>query len=295
MANRLGLDIGGTKIEGVVLDAAGATLERKRLPTDAARGYGAIVESAARLAEELVATSGDVAEIGVGTPGAVSKRSGLLRNSNTQCLNGRDFQGDLALRLGRRILLENDANCFALAEATCGAGRGHRIVFGVIMGTGVGGGLVIDARVHSGPQHIAGEWGHHSIDPHGPKCYCGHHGCVESYLSGPALEARFHEASGRVASAAEVVAAYRTGDPNARAVFGEFLELFGRSLANLIDILDPDAVVLGGGLSNIDELYRLGRAAVERCVFNDELTTPILRNQLGDSAGVIGAALLCKS
>ncbi len=292
MAKRVGLDIGGTKIEGVVLDASGFIEQRERVATEAHRGYEAIVETAARLAERLLADCDPIGCIGVGTPGAVSRRSGLLRNSNTQCLNGRDFRGDLSRRLGIAVVLENDANCFALAEALLGAGRGREVVFGVIMGTGVGGGIVLDGRLHAGPQHIAGEWGHHSIDPSGPDCYCGNRGCVESYLSGPGLESQFLAATGRRESAAAIVAAYRTGDAAAAAVFERFLDLFGRALANLIDMLDPDAVVLGGGLSNIDELYAAGRDAVARYVFNDELVTPILRNQLGDSAGVVGAALL---
>ncbi len=292
MPHRIGLDLGGTKIEGVVLDASGSVLRRERLPTGAERGYEAIVETTARLAEDLLATAPDVAAIGIGTPGAVSRRSGLMRNSNTQCLNGRDLPGDLARRLGRPLIVENDANCFALAEALHGAGRGHRVVFGVIMGTGVGGGIVIEGRLHAGPQHIAGEWGHHSIDPAGPDCYCGQRGCVETYLSGPALEARYRDSGGGAASVAEIAAAARAGDAIAARVMRDFLDYFGRALANLINILDPDAIVLGGGLSNIDELYGAGRDAVAGYVFNDELATPILHNQLGDSAGVIGAALL---
>jgi fructokinase len=293
MSHSIGLDLGGTKIEGVVLDAGGAIVRRERVPTGADRGYAAIVETAAGLAETLMSDLPEVASIGVGTPGAVSRRTGKLRNSNTQCLNGRDLPGDLAKRLGRPLVVENDANCFALAEATLGAGRGHRVVFAVIMGTGVGGGIAIDGRIYAGPQHIAGEWGHHSIDPAGPSCYCGQRGCVETYLSGPALAAAYRAAGGRGGGGAgEIVAAARAGDDAAQRVVADFLDRFGRAVANLIDILDPDAVVLGGGLSNIDELYDAGRAAVESYVFNDELTTPILRNRLGDSAGVIGAALL---
>lgn len=292
MPQRIGLDLGGTKIEGVVLDAGGSILRRERLPTGAARGYDAIVDTVAGLAEALLATAPEVDAIGVGTPGAVSRRSGLMRNSNTQCLNGRDLPGDLERRIGRRLMVENDANCFALAEATLGAGRDHRLVFGVIMGTGVGGGIVIDGRLHAGPQHIAGEWGHHVIDPSGLACYCGQRGCVETYLSGPALEARYREAGSRSASAAEIATAARAGEAIAVQVMSDFLDRTGRALANLINVLDPDAIVLGGGLSNIDELYGAGRDAVARYVFSDELTTPILRNQLGDSAGVIGAALL---
>lgn len=295
MRNRIGLDLGGTKIEGVALDSTGSILERQRVPTRAERGYEAIVETAGALFDDLAAIAGPVDVVGVGTPGALSRRTGLLRNSNTQCLNGRDLAGDLAARLGRPVVLENDANCFALAEARRGAGRGFEVVFGVIMGTGVGGGVVLDGRVHPGPQHIAGEWGHHAIDPHGADCYCGNRGCVETRISGPAVEARYRARAGRALGCAEIAAAARAGDAIAAEVFARFLDDFGRALANLIDILDPHAVVLGGGLSNLDELYTDGRDAVARYVFNDELATPILRNQLGDSAGVIGAALLAGS
>jgi len=294
MSSRVGLDVGGTKIEGVVLDAAGAITERRRVPTEAHRGYEHIVSAAARLAGELLNLAPKVASIGVGMPGAVSRRTGAVKNSNTQCLNNRDFPGDLARAIGRPVVAENDANCFALAEARLGAGRGHRVVFGVIMGTGVGGGIAIDGAVHAGPQRIAGEWGHHSIDPSGASCYCGNRGCVETYLSGPALAARYASECGRTADAdaAEVFAASRAGDSTAERVVIEFLDHFGRALANVIDILDPDVVVLGGGLSNVAELYGRGRAAVAERVFTDELLTPIVPNHLGDSAGVVGAALL---
>ncbi|HSQ01493.1 MAG TPA: ROK family protein [Candidatus Dormibacteraeota bacterium] len=293
MPPRIGIDLGGTKIEGVVLDDAGdQVLRRERVPTESARGYDHIVETVAALVERLRAAHPDCASIGIGTPGAISSRTGLMKNSNTACLNGRDLPGDLARRLGRPLIVENDANCFALAEARRGAGQGARLVFGVIMGTGVGGGLVIDGRLWSGPQHIAGEWGHHVIDAQGPPCYCGQRGCVEALISGPAVERRYRELGGSGADMPAIVARARAGEALAARVFDEFLAHFGRAVANLINILDPDVVVLGGGLSLIDELYGRGRDAVARRVFNDELRTPIRRHQLGDSAGVIGAALL---
>lgn len=288
----VGLDVGGTKIEGVVLGPAGVEVCRRRVDTGAERGYDAIVGTSCELALTLLEAAPGARKIGVGMPGAVSQRSGLIKNSNTQCLNGRDFPGDLAQRVGLPVVAENDANCFALAEALLGAGRGHELVFGVIMGTGVGGGIVASGRLHGGPQRIAGEWGHHSIDLLGPECYCGGRGCVETYLSGPAVAARYTSASGRSFAAPEVFAAFRRGDPPAVRVVEQFFDHFGRALANVINILDPDAVVLGGGLSNVPELYSIGRAAVVRYVFSDELTTPIVANQLGDSAGVFGAALL---
>lgn len=293
MPLRIGVDLGGTKIEGVVLDDATArVLARERVPTDSGRGYDHIVETVGALVDRLRAAHPGADGVGVGTPGALSSRTGLLKNSNTICLNGRDLAGDLARRVGGPLCLENDANCFALAEARHGAGRGGRLVFGVIMGTGVGGGMVIDGRLWSGPQHIAGEWGHHAIDPQGPPCYCGQRGCVETLISGPAVVRRYRELGGEAGDPAAIVARARAGEVLARAALGEFVERFGRALANLITILDPDVVVLGGGLSLIDELYDAGRAAVARHVFNDELRTPIVRHQLGDSAGVIGAALL---
>ncbi len=290
-ARCIGVDLGGTKIEGVVLDASGAPLMRRRVPTEQQRGYEHIVDATARLVDTLRATAPDCGVIGVGTPGAVSSKSGRLKNSNTACLNGRDLAGDLERRIGLRVRIENDANCFALAEATRGAGQGARVVFGIIMGTGCGGGLVIDGRLWSGPQHIAGEWGHHSVDPHGPACYCGQRGCVEAYLAGPAVE-RAYAARGGQGDMAELIARARAGEEAAGAVLGEFLDHFGRAVANVIAILDPDTIVLGGGLSNMDALYAEGRDAVARYVFNDELRTPIVRNRLGDSAGVIGAAML---
>jgi len=289
---RIGIDLGGTKIEGVVLDGDGQARARRRVPTEQQRGYEHIVDATARLADELRALAPDCGVIGVGTPGAVSSRTGLMKNSNTICLNGRDLPGDLGRRVGQPVIVENDANCFALAEATTGAGRGGRVVFGIIMGTGCGGGLVVDGRLWSGPQHIAGEWGHHSIDPNGPQCYCGQRGCVECYLAGPAVERRYAAQGGTPAGMDAIVARARAGEPAARAAFDEFLDRFGRALANLIAILDPDVVVLGGGLSNIDELYDQGCAAVARYLFNDELRTPIRRNLHGDAAGVFGAAFL---
>ena len=293
MARRIGVDLGGTKIEGVVLDDAdGRVLRRERVPTESARGYDHIVETVAALVERLRAAHPDAGSIGIGTPGAISSRTGLMKNSNTTCLNGRDLPADLARRLGQPLRVENDANCFALAEARHGAGQGGRLVFGVIMGTGVGGGLVIDGRLWSGPQHIAGEWGHHVIDPQGPLCYCGQRGCVESLISGPALERRYRELGGDGVDTQAIVVRAHAGEDRAGRVVQELVAHFGRALANVIDILDPDVVVLGGGLSMIDELYAGGRDAVAQYVFNDELRTPIRRHQLGDSAGVIGAALL---
>ena len=290
----LGIDLGGTKIEGVVLDGDEIRV-RKRIPTEPEGGYEHVVERIAALVAELRREVPDAAVLGIGTPGSLSARTGLLKNSNTQCLNGKPLLRDLERSLGLRVLMENDANCFALAEAIAGAGRGHEVVFGVILGTGVGGGVIIGGRCWTGPQHIAGEWGHHAIDPAGPPCYCGQRGCVESLLSGPALERAYREATGSDARAREIAALAERGDAAAAAVLAGYLARFGRALANVIDILDPSIVVLGGGLSNLDALYGRGRDEIAARVFNDELRTPIVRHRLGDSAGVIGAALLARS
>ena len=289
---RIGIDLGGTKIEGVVLDAENRIVCRQRVAIGSAKGYAHILERIAQIAETCRREAPECAAIGIGTPGAVSSRDGTMKNCNTTCLNGRRLHEDLVGRLGVPIVLENDANCFALAEAVAGAGRDAALVFGVILGTGVGGGIVYRGELWRGPQHLAGEWGHHVIDPAGPACYCGHRGCVETFIAGPAVEKEYQRLTGTSLTMVDIVAAYRGADVVATQVFQRFIDCFGRALANLIDILDPDAIVLGGGLSNIDELYTLGREAAARCVFNDELRTPIRRNQLGDSAGVIGAALL---
>ena len=289
---RVGIDLGGTKIEGVVLGAENRPLFRHRVATESAKGYEHIVDRIAMVADACRAQAPECAAIGIGTPGAISSRDGTLKNSNTTCLNGRRLLDDLVDRLRMPVVMENDANCFALAEAIAGAGQDAALVFGVIIGTGVGGGIVHRGELLRGPQHLAGEWGHHSIDPAGPPCYCGQRGCVEAFISGPAVEAGYGRLTGTKGAMVEIVSAYRHGDVRAAEVFASFIDRFGRAVANLIAILDPDVIVLGGGLSNIDELYTLGRETVARYVFNDELRTPIRRNELGDSAGVIGAALL---
>jgi len=288
----IGVDLGGTKIEGVALDAAGRPLHRVRVATERDRGYDHIVGRVADVVAALRPHAPDAAVVGIGTPGSLSARDERLKNSNTTCLNGRPLRADLEASIGMPVRIENDANCFALAEALHGAGRGYALVFGVILGTGVGGGIVHRGALWSGPQHVAGEWGHHAIDPAGAACYCGRRGCVETMLSGPALEAAHRAAGGPDCAASEVAARAAAGEPAAAAALTRYLDVFGRAVANLIAILDPDVVVLGGGLSNLEDLYGRGRDAVAHYVFNDELRTPIVRNALGDSAGVLGAALL---
>ena len=289
---RIGIDLGGTKIEGVVLDIDGREIIRKRVATEREHGYRHILNRIKSVHDELAAAVSGPTTFGIGTPGAISPRTGLLKNSNTVCLNGQPVKADLEKLLGRKIEIQNDANCFAMAEALLGAGRGKKLVFGVIMGTGCGGGIVHKGEVLTGAQAIAGEWGHMSIDPNGPLCYCGQRGCTETFISGGGLEARYAEKYGVRKSLKEIEKDFHTGQPAAVEFMQIFFRHFGRAVANLIDILDPDLIVLGGGVSNFNSIYTEGIAQVRQFVFTDELETPIVKHQLGDSAGVLGAALV---
>jgi fructokinase len=290
---RIGIDLGGTKIEGVVLDADGKEVFRKRIPTERDLGYQHILNRLKSMHDDLAAVvPGQPTTFGMGTPGALSPRTGLLKNSNTVCMNGQHVKADLEKLLGRKVEIQNDANCFAMAEALLGSGKGKKLVFGVIMGTGCGGGIVYKGEVFTGPQAIAGEWGHMCIDPNGPLCYCGQRGCTETFISGGGLENRYAEKYGVRRSLKEVEAAYFNREPEALEFMQMFFDHFGRALANLIDILDPDIVVIGGGVSNFPAVYTEGVKAVRKYVFTDELETPIVKHQLGDSAGVFGAALV---
>ena len=287
---RIGIDLGGTKTEGALVNDDGSVISRRRVATPRAEGYRAIVDQIVSLVDQLEAGAGSICSVGVAAPGAVDAH-GRVKNSNTQCLIGAAFQNDLEIRLDRPVRVENDANCFALAEALFGAGRDMPSVFGVIMGTGVGGGIVMQQRLHTGPQHIAGEWGHNSLDPGGPPCYCGQRGCIETYLSGPGFFADYQRLGGtNAASPEQVILKARKNDPIARQALDNLLERFGRALAGVINILDPHVIVLGGGLSNISELYEEGPRRIAKYVFNPALETPIRRNINGDSAGVLGAA-----
>jgi fructokinase len=290
---RIGIDLGGTKIEGIVLDGQGREIVRKRIETQQEKGCRHILNRIKELHDELAAQIKNQPHTsGIGTPGAISPRTGLLKNSNTICMNGQPLKADLENLLGRKIEIQNDANCFAMAEALHGAGRGKKLVFGVIMGTGCGGGIVHNGEVIVGRQAIAGEWGHMSINPDGSKCYCGQRGCVETYISGGGAEARYAEQFGVRKSFREIEKDFYAGEPQATEFMKIFFCNFGRALANLIAVLDPDIVVLGGGVSKFDALYTEGVAQVAKFVFSDSLETPIVKNQLGDSAGVIGAALI---
>ncbi len=307
---RIGIDLGGTKTEGAVMGADGNILFRERRPTPAAQGYDAVLNNIHDIVRHLEAQAGARCPVGVGTPGAISMRTGSLKNSNTTCLIGQPIHGDLEKLLDRPVRIANDANCFALSEALDGAGKDEPVVFGVILGTGVGGGIVVNGQLVEGLQHIAGEWGHNQLEPDGPTCYCGRKGCVETFLSGPGL-ARDYAAQGRANAASAgraraaaahggkagldakaIVAAAAAGDATATVAMQRYLDRFGRALATVVNILDPHAIVLGGGMSNIARLYTEGRVHVARHVFNDELRTKILPNVHGDSSGVRGAAQL---
>ena len=288
--NKIGIDLGGTKIEGILVDETFETIERKRIPTNQDYGYDSILDSIKNLILELTHESDEKFSIGICTPGALSLNSGLIKNSNTQCLIGKDLRNDLQNILHHDVSIENDANCFALAEARLGAGKNSNIVFGVIMGTGVGGGIIIDGKIHHGRTNIAGEWGHHCLHNEGNGCYCGNRGCVETYISGPALEKNWSQLSSLNQSLPEII--QNTDNPNFVNWKKTFLNNFGLSLANVIDILDPDMIILGGGVSNIDFLYDEGKNLVYEKVFSDIIDTPIVKNKLGDSAGVFGACLL---
>jgi len=285
---KIGIDLGGTKTESILLDENLIVLERKRIPTPQ-NDYQEIVKTISSLVLDISKNISDFS-VGVCTPGTISKQTGLIKNSNTQCLIGRSFKEDLEKNLGKKISMENDANCFAMAESTMGVAKKFNLIFGVIMGTGVGGGIVIDGKLHRGRTNIGGEWGHHTLHRNGNLCYCGKTGCAETYISGPSLEKRWTVLTGNSLSLPEILS-------NLDSEIGqkwkdEFLENFGYGLANVIDILDPDAIVLGGGLSNIDFLYTEGKQSVYSKVFSDLADTPIIKNKLGDSAGVFGAALL---
>ncbi len=290
-ALRIGIDLGGTKTEGVVMDPRGAILAREQRATPRADGYRAVLQNIADIVAHLERAVGQDCHVGIGTPGAISSKTGRLKNSNTVCMNDQSVQQDLEALLQRTVRIENDANCFTVSEAADGAGRGHAVVFGVIMGTGVGGGIVAHGQLLGGAQHIAGEWGHNVLEVDGPPCYCGRRGCVETLLSGPGLSEDYRRHGGADLPAHEIVAR-APREALAEATMQRFLARFGRALATVINILDPHAVVLGGGLSHIARLYDEGRAQVAQHVFNDELRTEIVPNRHGASSGVRGAAQL---
>lgn len=296
MQYKLGIDLGGTKTEVLVLDPEGEVVYRQRVATPA-HSYDAIIDRVVEQVLQAEAKLGQQATVGIGIPGSISPASGLLRNSNTVCMNDRPLSSDLESRLEREVRIENDANCFVLSEAQGGAARNYPTVFGVIIGTGTGGGLVVDGKLLNGPQAISGEWGHNplpwqrSIDG-SPACYCGKNACIETFLSGPGLAANFELRFGDARSSREIVAGAATGDDACAAMLELYYDQMARALAHLINILDPHAIVLGGGMSNIDSIYNMVPQLLPAYVFSDFVTTPILKAERGDASGVYGAALL---
>lgn len=295
---RIGIDLGGTKTEIIALDEAGNDLYRTRVPSPQG-SYAATIENIEQLIHRCEAELGTTAHrIGIGTPGAISQSTGLLKNSNSTWLNGKPFLADLENKIGRTLYIANDANCFALSEAIDGAASGKDVVFGVIIGTGTGGGIVVRQQILEGPNRIAGEWGHNPLpwreedEIPGPACYCGKQGCIETWLSGPGMAAGFTRDSGRSLTPADIFAAWRQGDEIATRAADRYFEHLARGLAHVINILDPDAIVLGGGMSNIEEIYAEVPQRWQRYIFSDSVNTLLLKAKHGDSSGVRGAAWL---
>jgi fructokinase len=293
---RIGIDLGGTKIEGITLADDGTITHRHRVDTP--KEYDPTIEAIAGVVRTLEESAEERGTIGIGIPGTVVSATGLVKNSNSVCLNGQPLHRDLETRLGRTVRLMNDANCFALSEAADGAAAGASIVFGVILGTGVGGGIVVDGKCLIGANQISGEWGHNplpwpSIDEiPGPPCYCGKRGCIETWLSGPGLVHDHETMAGERLTTREIVAAALAGNAAARASMARYHDRLARGLASVIDVVDPDVVVLGGGMSNIAGLAEAASAGLPKWVFSDTVATRVVPNVHGDSSGVRGAAWL---
>jgi fructokinase len=297
MPVRIGIDLGGTKTELIALDVKGSVLRRQRVATPA-HDYDAIVGCVVALVHAAERGLGLQAHVGIGTPGSLSPATGLLRNSNTVVLNGRPFRRDLEGALRREVRVANDANCFALSEAVDGAGRNARVVFGVILGTGTGGSIVVDRQVWDGHNGVAGEWGHNPLpwpradELPGPACYCGKAGCIETFLSGPGLARDYSRDGSERLDAREVAERAERGEAPARAALERYLDRLARALASVVNVLDPDAIVLGGGVSGISALYPELPARLAQHAFADRIDTPVLPAQHGAASGVRGAAWL---
>jgi fructokinase len=294
---QIGIDLGGTKIEGIALEGDRVIAARRRIATPP--GYQASLEVIARLVADIEAETGRNGTVGIGIPGVVSRMTGVVKNANSVWLNGRPLLSDLEARLSRPVRIANDANCFALSEAIDGAGQGFETVFGVILGTGVGGGVSISARIHEGPNQIAGEWGHNPLPwmtdqerTAASSCYCGKRGCIETFLSGPGFERDYALHSGSRRASADIVADAARGEPPALEALERYSDRLSRSLATVLNLLDPDAVILGGGMSNLPRLPSSVLARLPEYVFSDTLVTKVMTNAHGDSSGVRGAAWL---
>jgi fructokinase len=289
---RIGIDLGGTKTEGVILDDQNDIIERIRVATGQEQGYDHVVQVVADLYMSMRDSINDQEhQLGIGTPGHTDGY-GIIKNSSLLCLNDMPLITDIERLTGGKPATDNDANCFAVAEALLGAGRGKQVVFGVILGTGCGGGIVVNQRLLRGHQYLGGEIGHAVLHPGGRDCFCGKKGCVERYISGSGIEEGYLSKTGVKKRLHDIVGDYRKGETNAAEIMNHFFEDFGMALSTLINILDPDQIVLGGGVSNIDELYTIGIEKVRKNVFKEDPEILITRNMHGDSAGVIGAALL---
>ena len=293
---RIGIDLGGTKIEGIALDNDGTERARRRIATP--REYAGTIEAIAELVESIDTASGETGTVGVGIPGVVTPSTGLVKNANSVWLNGQPLMRDLEARLTRAVRVANDAECFVLSEATDGAAVGAATVFGVILGTGVGGGIVVNGQCVQGPNLIAGEWGHNSLpwprpdELDGPTCYCGKFGCIESWLSGPGFEREYAARTGVTRSARGIVSDAELGDDGARAAVARYHDRLARALASIVNVLDPWVIVLGGGMSNTPRLAESVAQYLPQWVFSDQLETRVVRHQHGDSSGVRGAAWL---
>jgi fructokinase len=294
---RIGVDLGGTKIEFVALEHDGRELHRHRIPTPRF-DYEGTVRAVAEGAQSIEKKLGRRATVGMGIPGTISTKTGLVKNANSTWLNGKPFDKDLSRALGREVRCANDANCLAVSEATDGAGAGRHVVFAVILGTGCGGGIAVDGRVHSGSNGVAGEWGHNTLpwmrpeEYPGPACYCGRNGCLETWISGTGLEADYTRTTGNEVKGPEIIARSSAGEPAAVAAFDRFEDRLTRGLAQLINLLDPDVIVVGGGASQIPRLYQDVPGRLREYVFGREADTPIVPAKHGDSSGVRGAAWL---
>jgi fructokinase len=296
---RIGIDLGGTKIAAVVLSDADAVVWERRVPTPR-DDYAATIEAIAGVVAEGDRAAGTTCSVGIGIPGAISPATGVVKNANSTWLNGRPFDRDLAARLGRPVALANDANCLAMSEAVDGAAAGAAVVFAVILGTGTGGGIAVGGRVLTGANAIAGEWGHNPLpwpdddERPGPDCYCGRAGCIETFLSGPGLLADHRRHGGRLTRSEDVAAAAQSGDPAARASVGRWERRLAKSLATVINLLDPEVIVLGGGLSRLPGITERVPPMWHEWVFSDEVGTRLMLARHGDASGVRGAARLAR-
>lgn len=294
---RIGIDVGGTKIEALAIDDDGVELARYRVDTPR-EDYPGTIAAMVGLVRRLEEETGRTGTVGAGIPGSISRITGLVKNANSTWLNGRPLDRDVSAALGREVRMANDANCFAVSEATDGAAAGAHVVFGVILGTGCGGGVAISGRVHAGPNGVAGEWGHNPLpwlrpeEYPGPVCYCGKRGCLEMWISGTGIALDYRTATGRSRTTPEIVADFEAGETDAVAAMERFEDRLARGLAHVINILDPDAIVIGGGVSKVKHIYQGLSGRLQRYVFGGEVLTPVVPARYGDSSGVRGAAWL---